>query len=204
MKRKKCPKCKCEKLLDSFYFKQKENRYSSWCKECVYKLQKQRWLDRKKKAVELMGGKCCKCGYNKNCAALDFHHLDPSEKSYDWGTLRLRSWANILEELKKCVMLCKNCHAELHYPEIPYNGEENNRLNHTIHSTGECPICEGSVFGTTYCSSNCAAVSKRKVQRPKISELKVLLEQKSYCAIARDYGVSDNAVRKWAKTYGLI
>lgn len=204
MEKKFCVKCKTEKPLKNFYFKKSENRYDSWCKECVYSLQKQRWLDRKKKAVELMGGKCCKCGYDKNCAALDFHHLDPTKKVHDWKTLRLRSWKQIVDELKKCIMLCKNCHAELHWPESSYEGVDNSFLNIKIKATGKCPLCNEEVFGTTYCSSTCASASKRKVERPKIDELKALLDQKSFCAIARDYGVSDNAVRKWAKTYGLI
>lgn len=204
MDTKICSKCECEKSLDDFYFKKNENRHNSLCKECVYNLQKQRWLDRKKKAVELMGGKCCKCGYDKNYAALSFHHLDPSTKIHDWQTLRLQSWKNIIAELKKCIMLCGNCHAEVHWPECTYKGTDNNFLNISIQPTGKCSVCGDDVFGTKYCSPACSSASRRKVQRPKCDELKLLLEQKSFCAIARDYGVSDNAVRKWARVYGLI
>lgn len=47
--------------------------------------------------------------------------------------------------------------------------------------------------------------SMRKVEnRPSAEELKKMLEETSYCAVGRKYGVSDNAVRKWAKRYGII
>lgn len=47
-------------------------------------------------------------------------------------------------------------------------------------------------------------LNKRKVKRPSKEELKDLLSDTSYCAIGRMYGVTDNAVRKWAKCYNLI
>ena len=57
-----CTKCNKEKNNTEFYFKKTENRYNSWCKSCVYQLQKERWKDRKRKAVELLGGECQICG----------------------------------------------------------------------------------------------------------------------------------------------
>ena len=60
-----------------------------------------------------------KCGYNKNYAALGFDHLDSYAKSFQ---LDLRSQPNrrcsvIVEEAKKCALLCSNCHAELCTPD---------------------------------------------------------------------------------------
>ena len=63
----------------------------------------------------LAGGKCSACGYDKCLYALDFHHLDPDKK--DNGVchlLRTRSFKAAAEESKKCVLLCANCHRELH------------------------------------------------------------------------------------------
>lgn len=204
IKNKTCVRCRNNKLISNFHINKTENRYNSWCKGCVYKNQIQRWSDRKKKAIELMGGKCCKCGYCKNTAALDFHHIDPSKKEYDWNKLRLRSWDSIIKELKKCLLVCKNCHAELHWPNVECKNNENNSLNSEINPTGKCPNCKEDVFGTKYCSTQCSGFSKRRVKRPNLKDLKDLIENNSYCAIGKMFNVSDTAVRKWAKSYGLI
>ena len=67
----------------------------------------------KKRSVELMGGKCSRCGYCKCLRALQFHHLDPKQKSFGVGACgHTRSWARVQEELSKCILLCANCHAE--------------------------------------------------------------------------------------------
>jgi hypothetical protein len=67
----------------------------------------------KRKAVELLGGKCQRCGYNKCLRALQFHHLDPEQKCFGIGEpSATRIWFRIVEELKKCILLCANCHAE--------------------------------------------------------------------------------------------
>lgn len=209
MENKICGSCKVEKPVGEFYYKKKEKRYNSWCKECVYTSQKNRWVARKKKVVEIMGGKCCKCGYDKNYACFDLHHLEPSEKDYDWKKLRLKKWIDILEEIKKCILVCRNCHGELHNPHATMDGSpienDNNQLNlGMLQPTGTCPICEIATYGTKYCSVECSRKGSRKVERPSKNELKLLLETESYSALGRKYNVSDNAVRKWAKTYGLF
>ena len=45
----------------------------------------------KSKMVEYKGGKCCKCGYNKNIKALQFHHLDENKKEFDLARAYTRS-----------------------------------------------------------------------------------------------------------------
>lgn len=69
----------------------------------------------KKQAVEALGGKCFKCGYSKCMAALDFHHVDPAEKEFQISSYRKRDL--LLKELKKCVLVCKNCHVAIHQEE---------------------------------------------------------------------------------------
>jgi hypothetical protein len=69
----------------------------------------------KVKAVEYKGGSCNICGYNKSVAALQFHHLDPSQKDFALSANgHTRRWVDVKKELDKCVCLCANCHAELH------------------------------------------------------------------------------------------
>ncbi len=58
---------------------------------------------------------CKVCGYNKCSGALDFHHLDPDKKDFVISAQRKgTSWGVLIKEIEKCVVLCKNCHAEVH------------------------------------------------------------------------------------------
>lgn len=66
-------------------------------------------------AIEYKGGKCIFCGYSKYKGALDFHHLNESQKEFSLSTRGLtRSWERIKQELEKCVLVCANCHREIH------------------------------------------------------------------------------------------
>ena len=56
---------------------------------------------------------CCKCGYNKNGSALEWHHLDPTEKE---NNVSLINWDEYIQEIKKCILVCSNCHREIHNP----------------------------------------------------------------------------------------
>ena len=86
----------------------------SLCKKCHQKYMSNLRLERKKILVDYKGGKCQICGYNKYYGALDFHHLDPNTKDPDWIKLRQRKLEKIKEELDKCILLCSNCHKEVH------------------------------------------------------------------------------------------
>jgi 5-methylcytosine-specific restriction endonuclease McrA len=67
------------------------------------------------KAIETIGGKCMKCGYNKCIEALEFHHKNPTEKDFSISKRgHCRSWERVSEEIKKCDLLCANCHREIH------------------------------------------------------------------------------------------
>ena len=68
----------------------------------------------KKRLVTAFGGKCGICGYNKCDRNLVFHHIDPSQKEFAFGQLQSKAWLKLVEEVKKCVMLCHNCHGEVH------------------------------------------------------------------------------------------
>jgi predicted HNH restriction endonuclease len=66
-------------------------------------------------AVNYKGGCCEVCGYNRCIEALEFHHNNSSGKDFsisDKGYTR--SWAKVKEELDKCILLCANCHREIH------------------------------------------------------------------------------------------
>lgn len=70
---------------------------------------------RKERLVDIRGGGCFNCGYNKCMDALHFHHVEPANKSFELGINKLhKAIAVLIEEAEKCVVLCANCHAEYH------------------------------------------------------------------------------------------
>lgn len=69
----------------------------------------------KTRAIEYLGGKCFYCGYKRSYAALDFHHVDESSKRFGLSQDGLtRSWKRTQVELDKCILVCANCHREIH------------------------------------------------------------------------------------------
>jgi predicted nucleic acid-binding Zn ribbon protein len=85
-----------------------------------YEAQKRRGLARKLDLVKAAGGCCSICGYRKNLAALVFHHTDNTTKDFklDMRSLSNRKLAPVLAEIDKCILVCANCHAELHNPHL--------------------------------------------------------------------------------------
>lgn len=102
----------------------KQTRFcSSACKNKYhqsYPSQKDRGLTRKLKLIKAAGSCCSICGYRKNLAALAFHHTDSAEKDFklDMRSLSNRGLKSVLAELDKCILVCHNCHAELHNPHL--------------------------------------------------------------------------------------
>jgi hypothetical protein len=88
-----------------------------------YEAQQGRGRHRKLKLIAMKGSACEICGYNRNYAALELHHTSREEKSFqlDLRSLSNRKWEKVLEEAKKCRLLCSNCHAEEHNPECFIN-----------------------------------------------------------------------------------
>lgn len=68
----------------------------------------------KAKAVEYKGGCCQICEYDRSNSALEFHHIDPNEKDFGISSYTNLSWGKIKDELDKCILVCANCHREIH------------------------------------------------------------------------------------------
>lgn len=84
------------------------------CNKCQAERVKSIVEAKRKKAYEYYGSSCVICGYNRCSHALEWHHKDPNEKEITPARVFSRSWENIKKELDKCVLLCSNCHREVH------------------------------------------------------------------------------------------
>lgn len=114
---KRCPDCEKMLPIEDFYLRT-DAKYRSQlaqhrCKKCQSKYQIERRRISKRRAVEYLGGGCQMCGYNRCDAALDFHHRDPTTKTTRAALLTSLVWEKVLEEIKKCDLLCSNCHREV-------------------------------------------------------------------------------------------
>jgi transposase len=91
-----------------------EARGAYRCKRCRSEAVS-RWRQRVKETlVAEAGGACALCGYARHPAAMHFHHVDPSTKSFSLSQEGVtRSLARARAEAQKCVLLCANCHAEV-------------------------------------------------------------------------------------------
>lgn len=111
-----CTKCKKDKKESDFSWWKPRGRLCYQCKECKAKIATQKSKRNKERAIKIKGGRCCLCGYNNCSKALDFHHC--GNKEYEMAALLKKSWKinekKILKELEKCMLVCSNCHREIH------------------------------------------------------------------------------------------
>jgi len=169
----------------------------------------------KNRIVEAMGNKCQCCGYNKCQEALELHHLNPEEKEISFGSIRANpiSWPKIVEELKKCVLVCSNCHKEIHsktisvpeniakFDESYADYKVSKKLNEPITC---CPVCGKEKESVRkYCSLKCSGKSHRKIDWDSIN-LKELYETKSIIEIAEMLDITYPAVKKRLVKVGLL
>jgi len=179
---------------------------------------------RKTNLIKIMGGKCCLCGYNKVQDALEFHHIDPMSKEYgiaEKGTCH--SLDKDIKEIRKCILVCANCHREIHanlhseeelknsqYIDEQFIEElkENKGFteNHVKKEPKYCSKCGKQISGkgNTDLCSECFNLEQRIIKtRPSRSELKEMIRTIPFTKIGEKYGVTDNAVRKWCKAENL-
>lgn len=70
----------------------------------------------KQRGLELLGNECQICGYKGSPASLEFHHINRKTKKYNFSD-SYTSWETYKLEIKKCILMCSNCHAEVHWQE---------------------------------------------------------------------------------------
>ena len=175
---------------------------------------------RKLNLVRICGNKCAICGYNKCISALDFHHLNPQEKLYNIASNgSCRDLETDIAEIRKCILVCANCHREIHsnmysleqLKSLQYIDENiieelrNEKCKLLTKTQYFCKNCNKEI--TKYSESSlceqCSKIAQRKVIRPSREELKQLIRTIPFTRIAEQFGVSDNAIRKWCKAENL-
>lgn len=119
---KECAKCK------KIFYPKKGASTRKYCYECVPEsfsngAQQRKFI--KQWAVEYKGNKCECCGYNKCIEALEFHHLNPEEKDFNISDRDIKlNWEEIKKEIDKCILVCSNCHREIHNGLRTNDGKE--------------------------------------------------------------------------------
>jgi|19_taG_2_1085344.scaffolds.fasta_scaffold03914_7 hypothetical protein len=173
---------KCGERRKGEFYKSSVKRNYGLCKKCTKLCISERRKFLKLKAIEYKGGCCKECGYCKNNASLDFHHL--RDKEYAVGNLirKVPKWDKLKEELDKCILLCANCHRELHYPKVcssdfefehsleSRNGTFRSNRERVKHVEKCCKSC-GKHFSRKprsdrvpkYCSVKCKNNDQRKI-----------------------------------------
>ena len=166
-----------------------------------YDKQRERANFRKAELVRLLGGKCVKCGYHENYAALEFHHMNPSEKSFQLDARHIANTSKelLMEEVEKCILLCSNCHKEIHHPYLStslvdkWTIDTGNKTR-TIYKEkkkSKCPVCGemfDSVKGKKYCSNECRKKSKGYPEKNEVMEK--YKELKSQQKVAEFFGLT--------------
>lgn len=198
---------KCKRLFKDWTNEERTLHYAR-----VYKTA----IKRKRELVEMFGGCCEQCGYSKCLRGLSFHHKIPRDKCFEVNvsTIRQHNWTEVLNEVAKCQLLCLCCHAEVE-DAIARVNEKNYKavlstyvprpLNQFYHTCQRCSIEFVNEYKhSKFCSYECCRIYSRKVSRPSAEQLMADITNNSWLALGRKYGVSDNAVRKWARQYGLI
>jgi len=190
---------------------------SSNSKHQNYKNQHRRGVSKKMQLMKMKGMSCKVCGYKKNYAAMAFHHRDPKKKSHglDSRACSNMSWKSLVLEAEKCDLVCMNCHMEIHHPQ--FEAENANKImddfvqfnqtevNQHLLKPMNCERCgveyQPDKHKRKFCSDKCYRLNSRRVERPSKEQLEKDLSEMNFVKVGKKYGVSDNAVRKWLKSY---
>jgi hypothetical protein len=188
---KVCPHCKEEKNISEFYLRRNKKDKSPYCKICtnIQTVVRQRAM--KQKAVEYKGGKCNICGYDKSIAALEFHHIDPTKKDFSISNFKSYSFSKIKTELDKCILVCANCHREIHsnLTEIP----KEKLIWNPVKEQDNEPL-----------DSYQKPVSKTKIEWPSNEEMKDLVWKYPRVYLSKLLKVSDVAISKYLKRRNIL
>lgn len=169
-KKRICRRCKKEFVLN----RSKGNK-GYQCNSCATAI---KGIRAKERALKYKGCKCQICGYDECTEALEFHHLNPQQKQMNFNTAIMGKykWDTIKQELDKCILVCSNCHRELHYHE-------------GLEEKYEKIINEQK--------------QQKKLHKPETYELFIKELNKDYENMSKKYNVSINTLKRWENSYGM-
>lgn len=165
----------------------------------------------KNRLVEIFGGSCNICGYNKTVTALEYHHIDESTKEFGISERGwTRSFERVLNEAKKCIMVCSNCHREIHAGLIDlskYPSQFNddiaqkyiNVVNNTKKKTVNCCVCgKEKPNNQQFCSKKCFNENKKPRKLLVTDDILFQLynDVGNYEEVGRQFGVTGAAVKR--------
>jgi len=180
--------------------------------------------------IQMFGGKCSACGYDRCKQVLAFHHKDRNTKRFSLSSsnLRGRTWKEIVDEAGKCVLLCSNCHIEEEHriavermgmdlsmaeklqsqmvapdddPRGPVRKRGPHKKEHAEAKHSNCKECDASISRYATRCVDCAHLRHRRTGRPEYGQLLQEIASSSKMAVGKKYGVSDNSIRKWIASY---
>jgi len=138
---------------------------------------------------------------------LELHHVDGNHSN---------------NELINIQLLCPNCHTNTPnyrgknntknttpktlremYPEFFIKKEKQKIIKDVVIKEKVENFCEcgKKIHNSSKNCHTCKIINDRKVERPPYEELLKEIDDSNYCAVGRKYSVSDNAIRKWVKSY---
>ncbi len=116
----RCKQCNVISTEENSY--RCKTKFCTYCKDCKKSKARKICNNAKLLAIRYKGSKCSVCGYCKNLAALQFHHLDPTKKDFAISKALVTSKSEVFyNELDKTILVCSNCHFELHNPLLDIN-----------------------------------------------------------------------------------
>jgi len=117
--------CKKHGLTEFYYSNNRcimcRSQRSEKDKETYNISRNKRYQNKTQKIIDYLGGCCSICGYNKSNYAMECHHENPNEKEHTIAQLKRKKWVIILKEIEKCILLCSNCHRNIHTNKTPKN-----------------------------------------------------------------------------------
>lgn len=177
----------CKKHGNTPFFLDKSGTWR--CKKCRNEAVQKRREKLKLMAIEYKGGKCEICGYDKCPDAMEFHHINSNEK--DFGISQngcTRSFDNMKKELDKCILVCSNCHREIHYN---LRDKQTDNIKEEILNEKKQKLV------------NIPSKNVKREAPSKEEVISLMSETKSFSEAGRVKNVSDNAVRKWCRKYNI-
>lgn len=175
----------------------------------------------KHRMVEAFGKKCICCGQSFEDCCYDLHHLEPNQKDFTLSQLNYNSaktWNKIRDELKKCCLVCSNCHRLIHNGFLPFPTESTfneeyyeweltnfKQVNEDLIPLDVEHFCPNCGQEKTPKADYCDSCYRKQVKRFEVSrdELKELIYTLPFTKVGEHFGVSDNAIRKRCKKFNL-